>query len=92
MTLVRLLLDYVASDPDAILTYKKSNMVLAVHSDASYLSEAAAHSRVGGHFFSSQDSDDPSNNGAVLNIPKVLKAVISSAAEAEMTVDFDCDE
>jgi hypothetical protein len=42
MTLVRWLLDYVATNLDAILTYKKSNMVLAVHSDASYLSEAAA--------------------------------------------------
>jgi hypothetical protein len=84
MTLVRWLLDYVATNSDAILTYRKSDMVLAVHSDASYLSEAAARSRVGGHFFCSQDTDDPSNNGAVLNISKILKAVMSSAAEAEL--------
>jgi hypothetical protein len=49
--LVNWLLDYVATNLDAILTYKKSDMVLAVHSNASYLSEPAARSRAGGHFF-----------------------------------------
>ncbi len=49
--LINWLLDYVATNPDAILTYKKSDMVLAVHSDALYLSEPAARSREGGHFF-----------------------------------------
>ncbi len=73
-----------ATNPDAILTYKKSDMVLAVHSDASYLSEPAARSRVGGHFFCSSNVDDPPNNGAVLNISKILKAVMSSADEAEL--------
>ena len=82
--LVKWLLDYAATNPDAILTYEKSDMVLAVHSDASYLSEPAARSRVGGHFFCSSDVDDPPNNGAVLNISKILKAVMSSAAEAEL--------
>ena len=38
MKLIKMLLDYVATNPDAILTYKKSSMVLTVHSDASYLS------------------------------------------------------
>ena len=60
------------------------DMVLAVHSNASYLSEAEARSRVGGHFFCSQEADDPIDNGAVLNISKILKAVMSSAAEAEL--------
>ena len=84
MTLVRWLLDYVATNSDAILTYRKSDMVLAVHSDASYLSKAAARSRVGGHFFCSEDTDDPNDNGAVHTISKILKAVMSSAAEAEL--------
>jgi hypothetical protein len=35
LSLVKWLLDYTATNPDAILTYKKSNMVLAVHSNAS---------------------------------------------------------
>ena len=43
------LLDYVATHPDAILSYTKSDMVLGIHSDASYLSEPKAQSRAGGH-------------------------------------------
>ncbi len=42
--LIKWLLDYVATNLDTILTYKKSDMVLAVHSDASYLSKPAAKS------------------------------------------------
>jgi hypothetical protein len=37
--LVHQLLDYAATYPDAITTYRASSMVLAGHSDASYLSE-----------------------------------------------------
>ncbi len=73
-----------ATNPDAILTYEKSDMVLAVHSNASYLSEPAARSRAGGHFFCSSNVDDPPNNEAELNISKILKAVMSSAAKAEL--------
>jgi hypothetical protein len=74
----------VATNPDAILTYKKSDMILAVHSNASYLSEAEARSRVGGHFYCTNNMEDPPNNGAVLNVSKILDKVMSSAAEAEL--------
>jgi hypothetical protein len=43
-------LDY-ATHQDAIITYQASNMALAVHSDASYLSEPKARSQAGGYFF-----------------------------------------
>jgi hypothetical protein len=59
-------------------------MVLAVHSDASYLSEPKARSRAGGHFFLSSDTPIPPNNGAVLNIAHIIKNVMSSATEAEL--------
>jgi hypothetical protein len=59
-------------------------MILAMHSDVSYLSKARARSRVGGHFFCSKDSKNPSNNGAVHTVSKILKAIMSSAAEAEL--------
>ena len=42
-------LDYAASQEEAIIAYKKSDMVLSIHSDASYLSELKARSRAGGH-------------------------------------------
>jgi hypothetical protein len=36
------LLDYLATQEDAVLTYNASDMILAVHSNASYLSEPKA--------------------------------------------------
>ena len=77
-------LDYAASQEEAVLTYHASDMVLAIHSDASYLSESKARSRAGGHFFMSKDVAFPPNNGAVLNIAQIMKSVMSSAAEAEI--------
>jgi hypothetical protein len=84
LELVKWLLDYASSNPDAILTYKSSNMILAVHSNASYLSKANACSQAGGHLFCSTNVDNPPNNGAVLNISKILKAVMSSTAKAKL--------
>jgi hypothetical protein len=42
LELVKWLLNYASSNPDAILMYKSSNMIVAVHSDASYISKANA--------------------------------------------------
>jgi hypothetical protein len=77
-------LDYAATHQDAIITYQASNMVLAIHSDASYLSKPKARSRAGGYFFMSSNTKDPSNNGAILNIAQIIKSVMSSAAKAEL--------
>jgi hypothetical protein len=77
-------LDYAATQEDAVITYRKSDMVLAIHSDASYLSEPKARSRAGGHFFLSENTQDPNDNGAVHTVAKIIKAVMSSAAEAEL--------
>jgi hypothetical protein len=59
-------------------------MILAIHSDASYLSEPKAQSRAGGHFFLSSDTTIPANNGAILNIAHIIKHVMSSATKAEL--------
>jgi hypothetical protein len=45
------LLDYLAHNTDAKVHFHASDMVLNIHSDALYLSEAKARSRVCGHFF-----------------------------------------
>ena len=63
-------------------------MVLAVHSDAGYLNERKSRSQAGGHFYLSNDVTYPPNNGAILNISKVIDAVMSSAAEAELGALF----
>ncbi len=78
------LLDYLASQEEAVLTYNASDMILAVHSNASYLSEPKARSRTGGHFFLSSDTTIPANNGAVLNIVHIIKHVMLSATKAEL--------
>jgi hypothetical protein len=59
-------------------------MVLAVHSNASYLSKPKARNRAGGHFFLSSNTTVPPNNGAVLNIAHIIKNVMSLATKAEL--------
>jgi hypothetical protein len=81
-------LDYAASQEDTIVTYQASNMKLAIHSDASYLSEPKARSRAGGHMFMAGTEEIPINNGAVLNILQIIKAVMSLAAEVELGMLF----
>ena len=72
------IMDYLATQEPAVLTYHKSDMVLAVHSDASYLNEEEARSRAGGHH------SLPPNNGTIHNVTEIIKGVMSSAAEAEL--------
>jgi hypothetical protein len=45
------LLGYLATHPDATIRYHASDMILHIHSDASYLSVSNALSRLGGFFF-----------------------------------------
>ena len=84
MRKIKHLLDYATTHPDAAVTYRSSNMVLASHSDASYLSKTKSRSRAGGHFFMSSDIAVPENNGAVHTVAQIIKTVMSSAAEAEL--------
>lgn len=78
------LLDYLASQDEEILTYRTSNMILAIHSNTSYLSKSGAGSRAGGHFFMSADDPIPADSGAILTTAQIIKVVMSSAAEAEL--------
>ena len=57
-------LDYAATHPEATITYHASDMKLAIHSDASYLSEPKSRSRGDGHYFLSTGTIDSPNNGA----------------------------
>ncbi len=45
------LLDYLASNSEAKVRFYASDMIMNIHSDASYLSETGARSRACGHFF-----------------------------------------
>jgi hypothetical protein len=43
------LLNYCATNSDATIRYRASNMILNIHSDAGYLNEPEALGRAGGH-------------------------------------------
>jgi hypothetical protein len=77
------LLDYLATQKDAILSYHASNMVLAVPSNTRYLSEPKVQSQAGGHFFLSSNTTVPPNNGAIVNIAQIIKNAMSSATKEE---------
>ncbi len=81
-------LEYAASQEDAIVAYRASNMRLAMISKASYLSDPKACCRASGHMFMAGTDDTPINNEAVLNISQVIRAVVSLATEAELDALF----
>jgi hypothetical protein len=84
------LLNYCNTHPETKIWYHASDMILHIHSDASYLSESEAKSRAGGLFYmgNAKKHDKNLTNGAILIISKVLKHVMSSAAEAESGAVF----
>ena len=76
--------DYAVLQEDAIFAYHTSNMVLTVHSDASYLSKPKATIRAGGHFFMAAEAESPHNNGAAHIVAQTINEVMASATEAEI--------
>ncbi len=81
---IKQLLDYCAMQDKVVLAYKVSKMILAVHSDTGCCNKMKSRSQAGGHFFLSNNNKFPPNNGAILTIATVVKAVMSLAAEAEL--------
>ena len=83
MKCVNQFLDYMWTYPDVNIQYLASDMILNVHSDASYLSAPKACSRVGGYFFLGsipQDRDPMKLNGAIHITCTIVKLVAASAA------------
>jgi hypothetical protein len=85
------LLNNGATHPDAAVRFHKSDMILYCHSDASYLSEQKARSRVGGFFYLG-NKDEPKvvtkPNGPIHIESKILKHVMAAASEAEIGALF----
>jgi hypothetical protein len=84
-------LDYMWTHPDAIIRYCASDMILNVHSDASYLSAPKSCSRASGYFFLSSlphDGDPIKLNGTIHVTCTILKLIAASAAEAELGALF----
>jgi hypothetical protein len=92
MTKLSQLLNYRAAHPDATVRFTASDMVLAIESDASYLSFVKARSRAAGYFFLTNTRQKPTDpfqpNGAVHVLCHIMREVLSSAAEAELGALF----
>jgi hypothetical protein len=81
--------DYLATHPDAAIRYHASDIILHIHSDASYLSVSNTRRRLGGLFFlSNKYPDQDTLNGSILNVAAVIKNVVASAAESEVGACF----
>ena len=80
-----------ATHPDAKIRFKASDMILNVHSDASYLSAPKARGRAGGYFFLGKMPKDNMPiwlNGDIHINCTTLKLVAASAAKAKLVALF----
>jgi hypothetical protein len=85
------LLNYLATNPDATICYCASDMIMNVHSDASYLSEVDTRSRACGHFFmgwKAKDGNPIKLNVAFFTLCAILCFVFTSAAKAKLSTLF----
>ncbi len=91
MTKTKQLLDYLAMHPDVTVCFHASDRILNIHSDASFLLAANAHSRECGHSFMGWKADPTKPiklNGAFFTLCAILQFVVASAVEAELGALF----
>jgi hypothetical protein len=85
------LLDYLVTHAGAKIRFYASDMIMNIHSDASYLSESKAQSCACGHVFMGWkpiNGEPIKLNGAFYTNSVILKFVIASAAEAKLGALF----
>ncbi len=71
-----------ASNPEAEIIYRRSDMILTIDSDKAYLVADKARSRAAGYFYLGS-KDNQLFNGPIYILTKLIQAVMPSAAEAE---------
>jgi hypothetical protein len=82
-------LNFCATHPDAEIIYRASDMIKQNHSDAAYLVASEARSRAGVFTYTWGETTNPQIiSGAISAIAKIIKSVMSSAAEAEVGALF----
>jgi len=90
------LLSYCAMHPDATICYHTSDMVLWMHSNASYLTTPKGCSHATGHCFMSSrlatpptpNNSAPPDNGPVHVLCQIMQQVVASAADAKLGALF----
>eukprot|EP00957_Ditylum_brightwellii_P175808 13386943-Ditylum_brightwellii.AAC.1 len=85
---IKNLLDYCASHLDAVIQYCSSNMILRVHSNASYVLEPKEQNRAGGYFYLG-DHQPQQTNRPILVLSQILRNVMALAAEAKLGALFE---
>ncbi len=89
-------LDYLVEHPNATVKFRALDMVMNIHSDASYLTEPKACSRACRHFFMGwlpKDNKPIKLNGAFHMLCLILHFVAASVAEAKLGALFlNCQE
>ncbi|KAL7476354.1 hypothetical protein ACHAW6_002224, partial [Cyclotella cf. meneghiniana] len=88
MEACRQLLDYAATHPNATIRYCASDMILALDTDGSYLSEYGGKSRAAAYMFLTKTEEPFFHNGAVLVLSAIIKHVMASASESELAALF----
>jgi hypothetical protein len=81
------LLDYLATHLDGTVQFYASDMILNIHSNASYLPDANAHSQACRHFligWKHNPTEPIKLNGAFFTLCAILRFVVASTAEAEL--------
>jgi hypothetical protein len=88
------MLDCLVHNANTKVRFQASDMIMNIHLDASYLSEAKACSQTCGHFFMGwmpKDGDPIKINGAFCVSVNILRFVVASTAEAELgTLYHNC--
>ena len=85
----RYFLNYRATNPDASIAYYASYMIILGDTDAAYLVASKARSRnVAYIFMGNKDRNNQIINGPIMVIARILKMVVTMAAEAEVASLF----
>jgi hypothetical protein len=78
----KMLMDYLHTYPEGVIRYYASDMILKTSTDAAYLVQPKARSRVAAHYHLGWHNSDRVN-GPLDVLCQTLKNVVSSAAESE---------
>ena len=91
--LITRFLDYEATNPNTVVKFRASDMVLHIDIDASYLSKPRASSHTGGYYYLSSQPANPKtsphlpplSNGLIYTELIILRHVVASADKVEVS-------
>eukprot|EP00804_Cyclotella_cryptica_P016762 CCRYP_002056-RA/>CCRYP_002056-RA protein AED:0.33 eAED:0.33 QI:0/0/0/1/0/0/3/0/485 len=78
------LLDYCTTHPNPSIHYLASDMVLALDTNRSYLSELNGKSRAAAYIYLTRKDNPDFHNGAITVLSAIIKHVMASALEMEL--------